>query len=366
MVDETKIIPRDPGSNETVEIVHASSRIPTIDLSPGSPPLTPHLRIPRQHQWLLLTFLVAVGTIVSIATFRRKPGYVTSAKIEIERENTSILPFQGANSYDYELDLENYIGTQSRILTSETMALETIRNMGLSANPEFAGDGGSDAIATGTLKNQKLPSAIGAFLGGLSVKRIPNISLMEVIFESTDPQLAARILNAHLDNYIEQNYKSRYEASEAATKWLQSELDELSVRVRRSEDARIAYERNNQIWLVGDTSDKGNVTTARLADLNKELTDAQSDSLKKQALYEFAKSGDLEAVPQLRDNSILQGMQAKRADLSVQYTDSVNQYGPNFPKVQRMQAQMKDLDEQMIRGRKGIIAQIESDYREPK
>ncbi len=69
----------------------------------------------------------------------------------------------------------------------------------------------------------------------------------------------------------------------------------------------------------------------RLSDLNKELTDAESETLKKRALYEYAESGALDAVPQLRDNSLLQDMQRKRADLSVQYTDSVNQYGPNFP-----------------------------------
>ena len=74
----------------------------------------------------------------------------------------------------------------------------------------------------------------------------------------------------------------------------------------------------------------------------------------------------VDAVPQLRDNSVLQDMQRKRADLSIQYTDAVNQYGPNFPKVQRLQVQMKDLDEQMTRERKGIIAQLESDYREAK
>ena len=366
MAEENKIMPRDPGSNGSLEVYSSSSRISAIELSPREPHLYDYLLILRKHQWLILTFLVAVVTIVSVATFRMQPVYVATAKLEIDRENTNILPFQGANSYDYEIDLENYIETQSRILTSETMALETIRNMGLSGNPEFAGDGGSDAIATGTLKNQKLPSAIGTFLGGLSVKRIPSTSLMEVSFESTDPQLAARVLNAHLDNYIEQNYKSRYEASEDATKWLQSELNELSVKVRRSEDARIEYERNNQIWTVGDNSEKGNVTTARLADLNKELTDAQSDSLKKQALYEFAKAGDLDAVPQLRDNAVLQDMQKKEADLSIQYTDAVNQYGPNFPKVQRMQAQMKALNDQMTRERKGIIVQLENEYREAK
>jgi succinoglycan biosynthesis transport protein ExoP len=366
MADDSKIMPRDPGSNGNVEILSSASRIATIELSPREPHLSDYLLILRKHQWLILTFLVTVVTTVSIATFRMNPVYSTSAKIEIERESTNILPFQGAGSYDFEMDLENYIETQSRILTSQTLALQTIRNMSLAGNPEFAGGATSEAFASGTLKNQKLPSGIGAFLGSLTVRRIPNTHLMEVSFESTDPQLASRILNAHLENYIEQNYASRYEATADATKWLQSELDELSVRVRRSEDARIAYERNNQIWSVDDKNDKSNVTTARLADLNKELTDAQSESMKKQALYEFAKSGDLDAVPQLRDNSVLQDMQKRHAELSISYTDAANQYGPNFPKVQRMQAQMKDLDEQMVRERKGIIAQLESDYREAK
>jgi capsular exopolysaccharide synthesis family protein len=363
MAEEIKIMPRDPGSNGSVDVFSSSSRISSIDLSPREPHLYDYLLILRKHQWLILTFLLTVVTIVSVATFRMKPVYVATAKIEIDKEATNILPFQGADPYEFEMDVDNYIETQSRILTSETLALATIRNLGLAGTPEFSEGGASDAIATGTLKNQKLPPEIGAFLGNLSVRRIPSTSLMEVSFESTNPQLAARILNAHLDNYIEQNYKSRYEATADATKWLQQELDELSVKVRRSEDARIAYERSNQILAVDD---KSNVTTERLADLNKELTDAQGDSLKKQALYEFAKAGDVDAVPQLRDNSVLQGMQTKRADLSVQYTDAVSQYGPNFPKVQRLQAQIKNLDDEMMRERKGIVVQLENDYREAK
>jgi capsular exopolysaccharide synthesis family protein len=363
MTEETKITPRDPGSNGNVEVFSAPSRIPAIELSPREPHLYDYLLILRRHQWLILTFLVIVVTIVSITTFRMKPVYVSSAKMEIDRENTNILPFQGADSYDYEMDLENYIETQSRILTSETMALLTIRNMNLAANPEFSGGGDSEAIAAGSLKNQKLPSEVGAFLGSLSVRRIPNTRLMEVTFESTSPELAAQILNAHLENYIAQNYKSRYEATTDASKWLQEELDELSIKVRHSEDARIEYERSNQIWTLDD---KNNVTTQRLGDLNRQLTDAQSDSLKKQALYEFAKSGELDAVPQLRDNPVLQQMEKNRGDLSIQYADALNQYGPNYPKVQRLQAQMKELDGQMARERTGIVAQLESDYREAK
>jgi polysaccharide biosynthesis transport protein len=366
MSDDPKLLPREPGSNGHVEVIApGASRLSSIELSPREPHLYDYLLILRKHQWLILSFLVAVVTIVSIATFRMKPVYSASAKLEIDREN-NILPFQGADSYDFMMDLDNYIETQSRILTSETLALQTIRNLGLSGSPDLGGGSGSDAIASGTLRNQKLPSEIGAFLGSLTVKRIPNTRLLEVGYESTDPSMAAKVLNAHLENYIEQNSRSRYEATADASKWLQSELDELSVKVRRSEDARIEYERNNQIWTVDDKSDKGNVATERLSDLNRQLTEAQSESLKRQALFEFAKTGDEDAVPQLRDNTVLIDLQKKRADLAVQYTDSVNQYGPNYPKVQRLQAQIKEVDDQIGHERKGIVAQLESEYREAK
>ncbi len=361
MNDDTKIMPRDPSSNGPFDILSSSARVPHFDLSPREPHLYDYLLILRKHQLLILSFLLTVVTIVSIVTFRMRPVYVATAKIEIDRENSNVLPFQGADSYDLMMADENYIETQSKILTSETLALLTIRNSGIASHPDFASENGpSEAIATGSLANQKRPPEINAFLGSLSVKRVPNSNLMDVSFESTDPQLAARILNAHLENYIEQNYRSKYEATTQASRWLAGQLDELRVKVEKSENARIEYERQNQIWTVDD---KQTMTTQRLGDLNKELTDAQSDRIKKQALYEFAKSGELEAVPQLRDNSVLQGLQNKRSDLSIQYTEAVNQYGPNFPKVQRIQAQIKDVDEQITRQSKSIIVELENDYR---
>src|ERR1700739_1366630 len=196
MADENKLVPKDSGTGG-VEIVSMPQRLPRFDFFPRQPHLYDYLLLLRKHQWLILSFLLAVVTIVSIATFRMQPVYTTTARIEIDRENTNVLPFQGADSYDFMMDMDNHIETQSRILTSETLAVKTIRPMSLAAYPDFSSGGGSDAIATGTLKNQKLPGEIGAFLGSLTVRRIPNTRLMEVGFESTDPQMAARVLSDH-------------------------------------------------------------------------------------------------------------------------------------------------------------------------
>src|SRR5260370_3829213 len=138
MADESKLALGENGSNGAVELVPVPARFPSFELSPREPHLYDYLLILRKHQWLILSFMLAVVTIVAIATFRMQPVYVATARVEIDRENANILPFQGAESYDYMVDLENYIETQSKILTSETLALQTIRNNALSARPEFA------------------------------------------------------------------------------------------------------------------------------------------------------------------------------------------------------------------------------------
>jgi len=362
MDEENKLVPHGNGSNGAVELVSVQSHPPVWELSPREPHLYDYLLILRKHQWLILSFMLAVVTIVAIATFRMQPVYVATARIEMDRENSNILPFQGAESYDFMMDLENYIETQSKILTSETLALQTIRNGGLTARPEFSSPGGpSEALASGSLKNQKRPPELAGFLGSLSVRRVPNTRLMDVSFESTDPQLAARVVNAHIATYMDQNLQSRYDATTHASTWLADQLGELKIKVQKAEDARIAYERQNQIWTLDD---KQNITTQRLGDVNKELTEAQSERMKKESLYQFAKAGNLDAVPQVQSNSALVDLLKKRTEVSSQYADALSQYGPNFPKVQRLQAQLKEADDSIEREKKKILDVLESDYQE--
>jgi capsular exopolysaccharide synthesis family protein len=306
--------------------------------------------------------MLAVVSITAIGTFRLQPVYIATSRIEIDRENSNILPFQSTD--DYMVDLENYIETQSKILTSETLALQTIRSGILSGQTDFASDpAASDAVATGSLANLKPPPELGAFLGSLSVKRVPNSRLLDISFESTSPLQAAQIVNAHIKNFIEQNFQSRYEATTRASTWLTDQLNELKIRVEKAEDARIAYERQNQIWAIDD---KQNVTTQRFGDLNRQLTEVQSERMRKQSLFEFAKAGDVDSVPQIRDNPAVLDLARKHADINSQYTEALNQYGPNFPKVQRLQAQLKELEAAADKEKKAVIARLESEYREAR
>ncbi len=369
MAPDSTLLPRGNGngngngSHGIVDVVASSITPSTFDLPGREPHLYDYLLILRKHQWLILSFMLAVVTIVSIATFRMQPVYVATTRIEIDRETSNILPFQNADSYDFMVDLENYIETQSKILTSETLALQTIRGSALASLADDGSGSVSPAIATGSLANQKRPPELAGFLGSISVKRVPNSRLMDISFESTNPVLASQIVNAHIKNYIDQNRRNHYQSTTEATAWLTDQLDELRVKVKNSEDARLDYERKNQIW---ELDDKQNITTQRLADLNRGLTEAQSERMRKQALYEFAKTGEMDAIPQVRESIVVQDLLKRRAELFGQYSDALSQYGPNFPKVQRMQAQLKDLDDNLAREKHGVVARLESEYREAR
>ncbi len=361
MRDDFKMISRDDPSNGVVDVVSQAVR-PAFELSPREPHLYDYLLILRKHQWLIVSFMLAVVTIVSIATFRMQPVYVATTRIELGRENANILPFQGTDSYDYMLDLENYIETQSKILTSETLALQTIRTGVLTGQPQFQNsDPSSEALATGSLANQKRPPELGAFLGSLGVKRVPNSRLMDISFEATSPELAAQVVNAHIRNFIDQNRRSHYDATTAATAWLTDQLDELKIKVKNSEDARLDYERKNQIWEIDD---KQNLTTQRLSEISRQLIEAQGERMRKQSLFEFAKQGDADLVPQIRDSTGVLDLLHRRGELNVQYTEAINQYGPNFPKVQRLQSQLKEIDQNLDREKRAVVARLGSEYHE--
>ena len=240
MEETSKLAARRQG--ESLAVLPAPSILPW-EQAPRQPHLLDYVIILRKHQWVILAFLLTVVTVATIATFKMKPVYQASARLEVDKESQNPVRFQEEENYDAYLDTEDYIETQAKILESETLALQTIRSLDLGRYPEFGGSGLSSAFSQGA--GSKRPAILGAFLGRLSVKRVPNSRLIEVTFEAQDPQLAAAVVNAHLQNFIEQNFRSKYDATTQASTWLSAELEELRMKVEKSEDDRIAYERKN-------------------------------------------------------------------------------------------------------------------------
>ncbi|MFZ0922419.1 MAG: polysaccharide biosynthesis tyrosine autokinase [Candidatus Acidiferrales bacterium] len=318
--------------------------------------LLDHLIVLRKHQWMILTFLLLVVAIVTIASFKMKPVYVASARVEVDPENSNTLPFQDNSSFEEYVDLDNYIETQTKIIQSQTLAMDTIRTLDLPRYPEFGGDP-KGLVNAGP--NQKEPPILGDFLGRLAVSRVPNSRLIEVQFAAEDPQLAARVVNAHLENYKEHNFKSRYDATMQASDFLSSELEELRIKMEKSDAAEVAYERKNQIWMVDTTQ---NTTTQKLSALSNALTAVQTQLAEKEATYELAHSDSGGSLAAVESNQAVQDLNKTKLQLDAQYAEALTQFGPNWPKVQVLKAQDDAIAAQLKTAKAEAVRQIDNEY----
>src|ERR1700731_2370478 len=113
MEEPSRIVPsvreRKPG--DALTVIPAPSVLPW-DQVPREPHLLDYLIILRKHQWLIVTFLLTVVTVVTIASFKMKPVYQAAARVEIDKESQNNLQFQDQNGgYDSYMDSEDYIET---------------------------------------------------------------------------------------------------------------------------------------------------------------------------------------------------------------------------------------------------------------
>ena len=174
-MDETNhLVPRERPKQGPSDSLQSRSPFLALDLMPREPHLLDYLLVLRKHQWLIASFLLAVVSIVTIATFRMQPVYQATARVEVDRDTPNGFHFSEADSAGEYGDLEDYIITQSKILQSETLAMQTVKSMGLDRLPAFGGSPGrpEKPVPPGSDASLIRPPALGAFLLNLSVKPV--------------------------------------------------------------------------------------------------------------------------------------------------------------------------------------------------
>jgi capsular exopolysaccharide synthesis family protein len=237
-----------------------------------------------KHLWLILAVAFALTFVMAIYSVMTKPEYRATARILVEPENQE---FQTANDL-FHTSVPNddtFLATQADVLQSDSLAWQTIQQLQLQQAPEFAGylkvRGAPDSSAA------IQANLIQMFKKQLTVERRRDTRMMAVSFDGSDPHLASVIVNALIRNYIEYDFRLRYDATRKTTEWMAQELNELKNKVETSQQALVDYEQRNSIMSAGE---KGSIAEQKLADLSRALTDAQRDRLDKESLLQLVTS----------------------------------------------------------------------------
>ena len=231
--------------------------------------------IRRQFPVVLSVVPLTIG-LAAVYLFTTPPLYSGQAKIMIDTGKVQLLPRSilaedPVNPAMMESQLE--------ILNSENFALSIVKNLHLTQDPEFVGPNrGLIGIARNVISKLFISNeneakseleltrrAVHVFQDRLTVSRVGLAYVIEIRFQSIDPDRAAQIANAVADGYIADQLDAKFQTIRGATAWLQDRLNELRGQASAAERAVIDYKTKNNIV---DTGGRLIIDEQQLGELN--------------------------------------------------------------------------------------------------
>src|SRR5580704_4462515 len=333
------------------------------------------VRILLKRKWVIIACLVTIFSVVAIASLKMKPVYEAGGTIEINKPDAS-LNFQNSATFSLDYYDPTELDTELKILQSDLLATQVIRELNLDRQPEFAGQApppsASLDLTPDSLQSDpsRISAMVGGFKGNLRVALSPNTRIIEVHYRSPDPQMAANVVNTLMQTYVENNFKARFESTMQASDWLSKQLVDLQMKVETSQEKLVHYQKEHEILGMDE---KQNIITNKLDELNKELTSAESERMDKEAAYRLVESGDPEAIAAnvavIEDSSggqsgtaLLGALRSKEADLKIQAAELNTQFGPSYPKLSVLNNQLKEVSSQIDSEMKKIVNKVRGQY----
>src|SRR5581483_1747617 len=336
--------------------------------------LREYLRVLIKRKFVVISCIVVVFLMVLVATLRMVPIYDAAGSIAISKIDPAIINFKdspGAADYYDPADLD----TEVKILKSDLLALQVIKQLNLDKRPEFGGKGDIPSpnnlpLATDALQanSGRTTALLGMFKSNLRVMLQPNTRVIEIHYTSPNKELAANIVNTLVNTYIEQNFKTKFESTMQVSDWLSKQLVDLQIKVETSQEKLVKYQKEHSILGLDE---KQNIITEKLDELNKELTQAESDRMTKESLYRLTQGGDPDVIASATSGSgenatsgsgLLDSLRSKHADMKIQVAELSTQFGPSYPKVAQLNNQLKEIDNQIQSEIRKIAGRVRNQY----
>jgi succinoglycan biosynthesis transport protein ExoP len=298
-------------------------------------------RVIQKRRWLILCSLGVVVLLVAVVSLMLPKRYDATSILLLDLEGEEDLGLDQV-VMPIGIDLDTKLQTQVRIVQSNTIANSVIKELGLQNNPAFAGkqarSSGNDFDSLDLSTHAVLTNRLHK---NLTVQLVPKTEIMEIHFRSGDPKLAADVANAITRTYIEHNFQTKYQATRQTSDWLAKQLDDVKKRAELAQQDVISYQKKTGLFGADESH---NIVIDRLELLNKSVSEAETDRIVLEAKYRIAMTQNPELIANILPESLLAVLYKERAESRAEYAESAAKYGPSYPRVIQLRAQLKELD----------------------
>lgn len=319
-----------------------------------------YIRIVYRRRWIALPILlwVMAGAVAYIWT--TIPTYEARVRLQIEDERPQLVIFRDTVVSD--TDKADYQQTQLQILQSRALASSVVDVLDMGEVAEFTGaqsqtnplrrliDRGVNVLSALGKRFSKSKQEVGregrsadesanaahvidAFLARLSVEPMRNSRLVEVRFQSTDPERAAAVVNALVKTYIQQNSDFRAKSSKETSAFLEQQLESQRLKSAASQAALEKY--REQTSAISST-ERETMLQQKLNELNAALAKARTDRIQREILYNQVEAVGhddraLQALPAVIGNPTIQAPRNELVALQRQDTQLGETLGDKHP-----------------------------------
>jgi len=356
--------------------------------------LRDYLRVTQKRRWTVITVFAIIVITVAIHAFTATPIYEAATRLIIDKENPNVVSIQEVMAFD--ASGTDYYQTQYRIIESRTVAREVIRRLNLDKSEEFFPKPKDDVISnlkrsiqdtfvfwkdsvasllrTGEEAAPKKmsdyapdSSLVEDFINRIEVNPIRNSRLVDVNFQAKDPVLAATILNTLANAYIDQNLETKLSAVQDAVKWLHSRIQEERKKVEKAEQALLRYKEKHSI-VTDFSSDVENITAQKLAQLNTQVVEVESERVEaetryKQAMALSATPDLLDSIPEVLNNELILQIKAMEVELYKRMSELSKRYGQKHPQMVAIESELKTLNKRKTQEVNRVITSLKNEYR---
>ncbi len=321
---------------------------------------------------LLIVALVAAGTFYLLS--RMAPVYKSEVTVLIETGESDLTRAATAPADTQALFDEQAIASQVQLIRSRDLARRVADKLKLASAPEYRQVISGKSVFTELLAQFGLARSASSssdeekvlahYYDNLQVYTVDKSRVIAIDFSSTDPKLAADGANAIATEYLALQREAKLDTTTDATKWLESEIADLRNKVRDAEARVETYRSQNGLFTSGGQQPV-TLPEQQLADLSAELTKTRTARADAEAKAAQIRAGiQSGAVPNLTDvlnSQLIQRLVEQQVALKAQIAQLSATLLPRHPRMQELQAQVRDLDGQIAGEAQKILASLEAE-----
>ena len=329
--------------------------------------LANYLRLAVKHRFLILGSAVAAVLIGLILTLLTAPRYTATATIQIDREAARVLDDEGVAPAESMIAGMEFFETQYGLLRSRSLAERVIDSLGLATSDAFLEQMGETPPRSEGTAAQRTGARRDAVLkvvqDNLGVSPVRGSRLATISFDSPNPQLSARIVNAFAENFIQSNLDRKFESTTYVREFLEEQIAQTKSRLEEAERELVGYAAGESIVNVAE-SENGAQSLAgnNLVALNSALAQARAGRVAAQEKWRQAQTAALMSLPEVLQNGTIQTLTEQRAQLDAEYQQKLGVFKPDFPAMMQLKAQIDELDRQINTLANSIRSSIRGQY----